>query len=71
MEIGESQDVVNRVDSGKIRIHCVFPFEMEHMVPLAGLTVEHLFGDFERSAFSDQAEEMICVVIHARDGAGG
>jgi hypothetical protein len=45
----------------EIHLHCVFPFEMDHMIDAAGLVIERIYGDFERSDFTDQASEMICI----------
>jgi hypothetical protein len=64
-ELDEAQEVVNMVDSGKDRIHCVFPFEMEHMINSVGLVIERIYGDFERNDFTDETEEMICIARNA------
>jgi hypothetical protein len=38
-----------------------FRYEIEHLLNLCGFTVVDLFGDFDRSAFSDRSPEMIFV----------
>lgn len=38
-----------------------FRYEIEHLLNLCGFTVVDLFGDFDRSAFSDDSPEMIFV----------
>jgi hypothetical protein len=38
-----------------------FRYEMEHLLNLCGFTVVDLFGDFDKSAFSDSSPEMIFV----------
>lgn len=60
-ELDETRQVVNRVNSGRIRIHCVFPFEMEHMISSAGFYIDTVYGDFAKNEFTDEKEEMICV----------
>ncbi|MEA3334710.1 MAG: class I SAM-dependent methyltransferase [Chloroflexota bacterium] len=60
-EIDEQGQVVNRRESGPVRLHCVFPFEMQHLLSLAGYEVEAIYGDFLRGALSGDSEEMIWV----------
>ena len=38
-----------------------FRYEMEHLLNLCGFTVVDLYGDFDKSAFSDSSPEMIFV----------
>jgi ubiquinone/menaquinone biosynthesis C-methylase UbiE len=46
-------------ERGPVRLHCLFRFEMEHLLARAGFTVEALYGDFARHALEDQSTEMI------------
>ena len=43
------------------RIHCVFLFEMEHVLARAGFTVDALYGDFSRHPLADNSSDMIWV----------
>jgi SAM-dependent methyltransferase len=60
-EISEDGSVISRWERGPIRLHCVFRFEMEHLLARAGLEIIALYGDFERGALQDDSEEMIFV----------
>ncbi len=51
----------DRWESGPIRIHCVFRFEIEHLLNLAGYDVEAVYGDFFRGELTDESEEMVWV----------
>jgi ubiquinone/menaquinone biosynthesis C-methylase UbiE len=48
-------------ERGPIRLHCVFPFEMEHLLALAGLSLEAVYGDFFGARLRNDSEEMIWV----------
>lgn len=54
--------VVERWEIGPTRLHCVFRFEMEHLVARAGLTVEAVYGDFARGPLQDTSTEMVWVL---------
>jgi ubiquinone/menaquinone biosynthesis C-methylase UbiE len=64
-ELGPDGQVVDCLDRGPIRLHCVFRFEMEHLLARAGFTVEAVYGDFYRQKLRDESSEMIWV---ARNG---
>ena len=53
--------VVSQWERGPIRLHCLFPFEMEHLLSLAGLAVEAAYGDFYRTAFKDDSQDLIWI----------
>jgi hypothetical protein len=53
--------VVDRLDRGPIRLHVVYPFEMEHLLARAGFAVTGLYGDFFRGEFRDDSSDMIWV----------
>jgi ubiquinone/menaquinone biosynthesis C-methylase UbiE len=61
-EIGTDGKVVDRWEMGPIRMHCVFRFEMEHLLARVGFEVEALYGDFFRRELQDESTEMIWVV---------
>lgn len=60
-EIGADGQVVNRWQTQPIRLHCVFRFEMEHLLARVGFAVEAVYGDFFRHALEDKSSEMIWV----------
>jgi SAM-dependent methyltransferase len=60
-ELDADGRVVNRVERGPIRLHCVFPFEMEHLLARTGFEVETVYGDFFRQGFRDDSPDMIWV----------
>ena len=65
-EIGADGKVVGRWDTGPIRLHVVFRFEMEHLLKRVGFEIEHLYGDFYQQELRDDSTEMIWI---ARKGA--
>jgi SAM-dependent methyltransferase len=54
-------EVVERWQTEPIRLHCVFRFEMEHLLARVGFAVEALYGDFYRHPLGEQSSEMIWV----------
>ena len=61
-EIGADGKVGDRWERGPIRLHCVFRFEMEHLLARVGFEVEALYGDFFRQELRDESTEMLWVV---------
>jgi ubiquinone/menaquinone biosynthesis C-methylase UbiE len=53
--------VIERLESGPVRLHCVFRTEMEHLLARASFIVEAVYGDFFRQALQDDSSEMIWV----------
>lgn len=60
-ELDQSGQVLERWETGPLRFHCMFRFEMEHLLALAGFQVEAVYGDFYRDKLADDSEEMIWV----------
>ena len=60
--------VVNRWQTRPIRLHCVFRFEMEHLLARAGFAVEAVYGDFSRHALGDDSSEMVWVARRSPQG---
>jgi SAM-dependent methyltransferase len=60
-EIDADGRATDRWESGPIRIHCVFRFEMEHLLNLAEYDVQAVYGDFFRGELTDESEEMVWV----------
>ena len=61
-ELAPNGEVLQRIDRGPLRLHCVFRTEMEHLLARAGLEVLVLYGDFERNPLQNTSSEMIWVV---------
>lgn len=59
LEFDPSGQIVNRLETGPIRLHCVFRFEMEHLLVLLGYSIRGLYGDFHRGQLTDESSEMI------------
>ena len=57
----EKGKATDRWDSGPIRLHCVFRFEMDHLLALTGFEVEALYGNFLREPLTDTSGGMIWV----------
>jgi ubiquinone/menaquinone biosynthesis C-methylase UbiE len=60
-------ELVERWESGPLRFHCVFPFEMDHLLKRAGYVVRSVYGDFFRGKLRDASSEMVWV---AGNGVG-
>ena len=60
-EIGADGEIISRWDTGAIRLHCVFRFEMEHLLKRVGFEIEHIYGDFFRQELRDDSTEMIWI----------
>jgi SAM-dependent methyltransferase len=60
-EIDADGEVIGRWDTGPIRLHCVFRFEMEHLLKRVGFEIEHVYGDFSRKELRDDSTEMIWI----------
>jgi ubiquinone/menaquinone biosynthesis C-methylase UbiE len=68
-EIGDDGEVTERWESGPTRLHCVFRFEMEHLLARAGFAVEALYGDFFRQPLADGNSEMVWLARHQQTRA--
>jgi ubiquinone/menaquinone biosynthesis C-methylase UbiE len=64
-ELGPDGEVLDRLDRGAIRLHVVYPFEMEHLLARTGFEVAALYGDFSRQAFVDRSSEMVWVALRS------
>ncbi len=69
-EIGVDGTVVGRWQRGPVPLHCVFRFEMEHLLARAGFEVTALYGDFGRGELTDESSEMIWVAKNRPIGPG-
>ncbi len=69
-EIDAEGQVTERWDSGPIRLHCVFRFEMEHLLARTGFRVEAVYGSFFREELTDESQDMVWVARKKRTGQG-
>jgi ubiquinone/menaquinone biosynthesis C-methylase UbiE len=60
-EVSPDGNVVGRWERAPVRLHCVFRFEMEHLLARVGLAVDAVYGDFHRHALEDRSSEMVWI----------
>lgn len=60
-ELDAHGQIISRRDSEPAHLHCVFPFEMEHLLYRAGYSVEHVYGNFFRQPLQSDSTEMVWV----------
>lgn len=53
--------IVEQIERGPTALHCIFPFEMEHLLARVGFQVQALYGDFGSGALSEISSEMIWI----------
>ena len=53
--------VIRRVDTGPIPLHCIFHHEVVHLLERTGFQVEQVFGDFFENELDDESQEMIWI----------
>jgi ubiquinone/menaquinone biosynthesis C-methylase UbiE len=53
--------VSDRWESGPLRFHCAFRFEMEHLLARTGFEVQAVYGDFFGGELQDNSAEMVWV----------
>lgn len=61
--------VVDRWQTEPLHLHCVFRFEMEHLLARVGLAVEAVYGDFFRQPLEDKSSEMVWVARRGQQPA--
>ncbi|MBI5564774.1 MAG: class I SAM-dependent methyltransferase [Chloroflexi bacterium] len=66
-ELDDKGTIINRWERAPVPLHCVFRFEMEHLLARAGLEVQAVYGDFFRYVLTDQSEDMIWVARPAAE----
>jgi SAM-dependent methyltransferase len=60
-ELNADGQVFNHIERDIIRLHCVFRFEMEHLLARVGFKIEAVYGDFFRHELQDESPGMIWV----------
>jgi ubiquinone/menaquinone biosynthesis C-methylase UbiE len=59
--VGSDGQVIDRWQTEPVRLHCIFRYEMEHLLARVGFSVENLFGDFFQNPLNDKSSNMIWV----------
>jgi len=60
-EIGEDGSVLQTWERKPMTLHCVFRFEMEHLLARTGFEVRAVYGDFFKNDLADKSSDMIWV----------
>ena len=60
-EIGEDNSVVQTWERSPMALHCVFRFEMEHLLARTAFEIQAVYGDFTKNELNDASSEMIWV----------
>lgn len=66
-EVNENGNVTQTWKMEPMRLHCVFRFEMEHLLRRVGFSIEAVYGDFFKNDLTNASEHMIWL---ARNEAG-
>ncbi|MBI5300868.1 MAG: class I SAM-dependent methyltransferase [Chloroflexi bacterium] len=61
-ETSADGSVIERWEMNPMPLHCVFRFEMEHLLKRVGFSIEAVYGDFFKSALTKESGQMIWVV---------
>jgi ubiquinone/menaquinone biosynthesis C-methylase UbiE len=56
---GKDGTLIERKENARKDLHCVFRFEMEHLLARAGFAVDAVYGDFYRCELKNDSSEMI------------
>ncbi|MHC4862006.1 MAG: class I SAM-dependent methyltransferase, partial [Planctomycetota bacterium] len=57
----DERGIVTRTEMRDLVLTYLWPRELEHLLHRAGFTIEHLYGDFERTPFEEGGEELVWV----------
>jgi ubiquinone/menaquinone biosynthesis C-methylase UbiE len=60
-EVDDSENVIQILEMEPKRLHCIFRFEMEHLLHRVGFSVEAVYGDFFKHELTDSSGQMIWV----------
>jgi SAM-dependent methyltransferase len=64
-EIGLDGVIVQRWQREPMKLHCVFRFEMEHLLKRTGFAIEAVYGDFFKGVLTDESDQMIWIARNA------
>jgi SAM-dependent methyltransferase len=59
--VDAKEEVVERWESGPLRFHCVFRFEMQHLLERTDFAIQSMYEDFYRNELTNDSSEMIWV----------
>ncbi len=65
-EIDADGQVAERIEKQPVRLHCVFRFEMEHLLARVGFLIQAVYGDFFRQPLQDESTDMIWVASNVQ-----
>ena len=54
-------ELIERTEGRKKHLHCIFRFEMEHLLERTGFIVQSLYSDFFCEKLQDKSADMIWV----------
>jgi len=60
-ELDENGDVVETRETEPLRLHCLFRFEVEHLLARTGFEIRATYGDFFAHPLADDSPQMIWV----------
>jgi hypothetical protein len=58
-EIAEDGSVLQTWERNPMALHCVFPFEMEHLLARVGFEGRVVYGDFFKNQLEENSSKMI------------
>jgi SAM-dependent methyltransferase len=64
-ELDVDGKVIRQEDGEPLHQHCVFRFEMKHLLCRTGFTIQNVYGDFFRRELGNDSSEMIWVATLA------
>jgi ubiquinone/menaquinone biosynthesis C-methylase UbiE len=64
-ELDENNSVLERWERKPMPLHCIFRFEMEHLLARTGFTRRTVYGDFRKSPLNENSTDMIWVAKQA------
>jgi hypothetical protein len=60
--VDESGSILQTWKRPAMHFHCIFPFEMEHLLKRVGFAFEAIYGDFSLNSFENKSPHWIWVV---------
>jgi SAM-dependent methyltransferase len=60
-QVNESGEILQSWKMEPTRLHCIFPFEMEHLLNRVGFSIEAVYGDFFKNKLTAQSGQMIWI----------
>lgn len=61
--------LLRTLERGPVHLHCLFRFELEHLLPRCGFEVEAVYGDFSCTPLAAGSREMIWMARNPAPGA--